>query len=134
MGVRTYVPSLGRFLQVDPVLGGSANAYEYAFQDPINMFDLDGRLPRWLREVQKRIIKITTGVARATKKAVSVAAKQVKALILRGALKAGLKYAPAACFGWRVSEQFSRSGHVLSVRSLSMTLFSCAPFGFWVKT
>jgi RHS repeat-associated protein len=44
MGVRLYNPILGRFLQVDPVEGGSANAYDYANQDPINTFDLDGNI------------------------------------------------------------------------------------------
>ncbi|MFF0573080.1 RHS repeat-associated core domain-containing protein [Streptosporangium saharense] len=43
MGARLYNPVTGRFLQVDPVIGGSSNAYEYATQDPINNFDLDGR-------------------------------------------------------------------------------------------
>jgi RHS repeat-associated protein len=43
MGVRLYAPALGRFLQTDPVPGGSANAYDYAMQDPINVFDLDGK-------------------------------------------------------------------------------------------
>jgi RHS repeat-associated protein len=42
MGVRSYVPALGRFLTPDPILGGSANAYEYASGDPVNNFDLTG--------------------------------------------------------------------------------------------
>ena len=42
MGVRSYVPALGRFLTPDPILGGSANAYDYANQDPVNEFDLEG--------------------------------------------------------------------------------------------
>ncbi len=29
MGVRSYVPQLGRYLQTDPAPGGSANAYGY---------------------------------------------------------------------------------------------------------
>lgn len=42
MGARPYDPNLGRFVAVDPVEGGSANSYDYAAQDPINAFDLDG--------------------------------------------------------------------------------------------
>ncbi|MFD8501028.1 RHS repeat-associated core domain-containing protein, partial [Amycolatopsis sp. NPDC059657] len=42
MGARVYLPVLGRFLQVDPVAGGSANDYDYVDADPINGLDLAG--------------------------------------------------------------------------------------------
>ncbi len=42
MGVRSYVPAMGRFISSDPVLGGSANAYDYADADPVNGLDLTG--------------------------------------------------------------------------------------------
>ncbi len=45
MGVRSYVPTLGRFLSVDPVSGGSANAYDYVNADPVNSIDLGGTKP-----------------------------------------------------------------------------------------
>jgi RHS repeat-associated protein len=43
MGVRLYDPTTGRFLSVDPVPGGSSNAYDYCNGDPVDHFDLDGR-------------------------------------------------------------------------------------------
>ena len=43
MGERLYSPILGRFLQVDPVKGGSANSYDYAYQDPLNRLDPEGK-------------------------------------------------------------------------------------------
>lgn len=43
MGVRLYDSTTGRFLSVDPIYGGNANAYEYCGGDPVNCYDLDGR-------------------------------------------------------------------------------------------
>ncbi|WP_237527769.1 RHS repeat-associated core domain-containing protein [Streptomyces sp. SID2119] len=50
MGARLYNPTTGRFLSMDPVHGGNANAYEYCTADPVNCYDLDGRFgwKKWL--------------------------------------------------------------------------------------
>lgn len=42
MGARSYIPQLGRFLQADPMLGGSSNPYAYTNGDPVNETDLTG--------------------------------------------------------------------------------------------
>lgn len=48
MGARSYDPSLGSFVTEDPVLGHlgvgvSLNRYPYAWDNPVNRYDLDGR-------------------------------------------------------------------------------------------
>jgi RHS repeat-associated protein len=53
MGVRSYVPAIGRFLSVDPVPGGSADAYDYAFADPINHFDLTGEWGNFMKSLRR---------------------------------------------------------------------------------
>ncbi len=42
MGRRAYAPTLGWFLQPDPLPGADANSYGYANGDPVNQSDLDG--------------------------------------------------------------------------------------------
>jgi RHS repeat-associated protein len=57
MGVRPYVPALGRFLQPDPKVGGSANQYDYASQDPVNLSDPSGE------DVSDWVAPLATAVA-----------------------------------------------------------------------
>ena len=62
MGVRSYVPGLGRFTSIDPIEGGSANDYDYVNQDPGNQFDFDGRCvfdPDWIKPKIVRKKKFT---------------------------------------------------------------------------
>ncbi len=51
MGARLYNPTTGQFTSLDPVVGGNENNYNYP-NDPINKYDLDGRLefnrPDWM--------------------------------------------------------------------------------------
>ena len=56
MGARVYLPTLGRFAQVDPEEGGVENNYVYP-PDPVNDFDLEGT---WSWSLA---IKIVTRVA-----------------------------------------------------------------------
>ena len=78
MGARTYLPGAGRFLQVDPVEGGTPNAYTYA-GDPINSSDYSGQ-SIWssvVNFVKKAVQVVTTFV----KTAVRVVKTVVKAAV-----------------------------------------------------
>jgi RHS repeat-associated protein len=54
MGARQYLPRLGRFIEVDPVEGGSCNDYDYVCAGPINKSDLDGMFLGWIKEQYKK--------------------------------------------------------------------------------
>ncbi|MFE4620243.1 DNRLRE domain-containing protein [Streptomyces sp. NPDC056747] len=54
MGVRLYNPTTGRFLSTDPVYGGGDNRYAYP-GDPINQYDLDGKV-WWWKHVKRKTI------------------------------------------------------------------------------
>jgi RHS repeat-associated protein len=48
MGARAYNSNTGRFSQVDPIPGGSANAYDYGAQNPATHFDTSGLYWVWI--------------------------------------------------------------------------------------
>jgi len=58
MGARSYIPQLGRFLQTDPVPGGSANAYAYTGGDPVNTSDPSGA---WTSTITYSLSNVSTG-------------------------------------------------------------------------
>ncbi|MDO4684501.1 MAG: RHS repeat-associated core domain-containing protein [Candidatus Saccharibacteria bacterium] len=89
MGARVYLPILGRFLQVDPVEGGTDNNYAYA-NDPVNEFDLDGQAIPILFLLSNVARMAAPHIARAAvkyiaKPAVRVAARRVVPLFKKGA-------------------------------------------------
>jgi RHS repeat-associated protein len=75
MGARLYSPTLGRFLSVDPVPGGSASAYDYCNADPVNCTDLAGLWgwPKWVTKAASAV----AGAARAVASAAVATAKFV---------------------------------------------------------
>ena len=79
MGVRPYDPALGRFLAVDPIDGGSFNTYDYAFQDPLNTYDLSGACP-WcaaVRAVAGRAARAAQSAAHGARRAARYAVDKV---------------------------------------------------------
>ena len=75
MGARVYMPSLGRFLQVDPIEGGTANAYVYA-EDPVNKNDYSGQsfIDDGIKWVKAKATEFFTNVATTLNTVISVAA------------------------------------------------------------
>lgn len=89
MGARVYLPTLGRFLQVDPVEGGTLNSYVYA-QDPINQYDLNGKfLPliaigliiARVAAVAIRVVPVVIAIVKAAPKVVPKVVQAAKAVV-----------------------------------------------------
>lgn len=107
MGARVYVPSLGRFLQIDPVEGGTANAYVYV-SDPVNADDYSGEfafIPLIMIAIRVipvivRVVQVIDKVAKAARiaaaaaRAAQAAARAAQAA--RAAAQAALRAANAA--------------------------------------
>ncbi len=79
MGARVYLPTMGRFLQVDPVEGGTDNAYSYV-NDPINSSDYSGQFSLG------SIFKAVVNVVKAVVKAVVAVVKVVVAVVVHVAV------------------------------------------------
>lgn len=98
MGARQYLPGLGRFLEVDPIDGGSANAYEYCSADPIGCYDLDGQYGIRIRLPSPKDLfnGATKGLRKSARSAGKAAGKLFKKLSVANSNAAafgGLKYA-----------------------------------------
>ncbi|HTD09344.1 MAG TPA: SMP-30/gluconolactonase/LRE family protein [Solirubrobacteraceae bacterium] len=67
MGARSYVPEIGRFLQPDPIEGGSANEYSYTYGDPVNTSDPSGEFtvatPSWVNGFLSEQAEVATEAA-----------------------------------------------------------------------
>ncbi|WP_020519736.1 RHS repeat domain-containing protein [Catelliglobosispora koreensis] len=135
MGVRLYAPSLGRFLSVDPVDGGSANAYDYCYADPINCTDLDGKWS-WKSVVSK--VAVVASVAAIIPGPIGTAA----ALVSAGAYAATGNYKQAAIMAGTAALSFVGAGAVgvvaaNSIRGVAnvskLTKFGASYFGSATK-
>lgn len=98
MGARLYLPHTGTFTTIDPVPGGNTTAYAYP-QDPINSFDLDGRM-NW-KKWSKRLKTVGKWVGVAGAAACIVASAGLCAVA--GAVGLGIAAASSAA-SWRAGE------------------------------
>ncbi|MCW2573591.1 MAG: repeat-containing protein [Frankiales bacterium] len=80
-GIRLCDPALGRFLEVDPVEGGSCSDYDYVCGDPVNGLDLSGTCGKWMNALQLKACQqdeAKRNAAAAKKKAAQEAAARAR--------------------------------------------------------
>ena len=113
MGNRLYDSRLGRFLQKDPVEGGSTNSYDYCNADPINCRDLQGTFAfkKWLHRFATGAGVVASGIALAALSPIAVPG----ALVAAGAVSAAL-----------ISRQRSGSGQRVEVPLLGVASIGAA--------
>jgi RHS repeat-associated protein len=116
MGARVYIPALGRFAQLDPKVGGSANGYDYVNQDPINFSDPTGN------ESENWLVNGLTGLAAFAVGALVAPARGALVGVLYGAIAgaavAGLSHAAE----WVVTGQTEFSAARLGISILAGAL------------
>jgi len=113
MGARLYNPTTGQFTSTDPVPAGNDTAYSYP-SDPINIFDLDGRIATsdvWqvLAEAGvcmsvgitgcAKIIAISIRALRVTRRLLPREKNAVRHFIWQGAMTYYVGFAAAAAVG-----------------------------------
>lgn len=103
MGARVYLPAIGRFAQVDPRAGGSANNYDFANQDPINGSDPTGAKAWW-----KYLCAFVAGIVITV--ATAGAGAAVSAALSAGVAAASLSTAAAVTIGGDRGRGVDRSG------------------------
>ncbi|MCB1030658.1 MAG: hypothetical protein KDA95_04930 [Acidimicrobiales bacterium] len=112
MGARQYDPVLGRFLEVDPVEGGSANSYDYVSGDPVNSLDINGEWScKWCRKAAK-VAAVAGGVVGALACGASVVCG-IAVGAAAGAASYAASHAGKRSFRWRSFAREAAIGGVL---------------------